>query len=79
MVKRISCRIISSVPFGKTSAGFSSVRRPNSHQYEIGSVPIANIRFKHNCNLGNDNPKAFNIDLGILNDFPIGQILDCYA
>jgi len=79
VVKRISCRVIRSVPFSKTGAGLPSARQPNNHQYESGSVPIANIRLKHNRNPVNDNLKAFNIGLGILNDFPIGQILDCYA
>ena len=50
----------------------------NNHQHERDGVAAADIRPKHISILA-DNPEAFNIGLGILNDFPIGQILDCYA
>ncbi len=78
MVKRISCRVISSVPFSETSAGLLSIRQVNNNRHEVGGVAAADLRLKHNGNLAND-AKSFYIGLETLNDFPIGQILDCYA
>lgn len=77
MVKRISCRVISSAVFSKTGLGAPSVKHPNDRQHEIGDIVATTV-----------NPKAINspvrntdtpdIVLGAP-DFSIGQILDYYA
>ncbi|MGD0785615.1 MAG: hypothetical protein ABR969_07355 [Sedimentisphaerales bacterium] len=74
MIKRVSCRVISSVPFGQTGGRLSSVRLPNNPPDEINYV----TKPKYNSNSGH-NIKAFNIDLGTVDGFPIGQILDYCA
>jgi len=77
VVKRISCRVIRSVPFSKTSAGLVSVRQPNNHEHEIGGVATATVKPKAIINPVR-NTDILSIASGTL-DFPIGQILDCYA
>jgi hypothetical protein len=78
MVKKISCKVISSVPLGQINAGLLSVRLSNNTPYELDDLTAADLGFKHNRNMGH-NLKAFNIGIGIMNSFPIGQILDCRA
>jgi len=74
VVKKIPCRVISTAAFSKTSAGSSS----SKHQHESSGVAVVDVRLEY---IGNPagNPESFNIDMGILNGFPIGQTLDCYA
>ena len=76
MVKRISCRVISSVAFSKPVFGAPSVKQPPAERYEIGET-IATAKPPTIIN------PAQNRDMGgisLLNgDFPIGQILDYYA
>jgi len=72
VVRRISCRVISSVPFSKTP-----VREPNNHEHEMGSVATATVKPKDIINSAR-NTDILSIALEGL-DFPIGQILDCYA
>jgi hypothetical protein len=67
VVRRISCRVISSAPFGKTP-----VREPNNYEHEIG---VADVTAESGAII---NPKG-NTDILSILDFPIGQILDCYA
>jgi hypothetical protein len=50
----------------------------SNHQHERGGVAAAESRLKHISSLA-DNLEAFNIDQGIQNGFPIGQVIDCYA
>jgi hypothetical protein len=70
MAKKIPCKVISSVPLGQINAGSQSVRHSNNYQYEIDDM-CSNLR--HNCNIA----PIFNV--GTINTFPIGQILDCRA
>lgn len=77
MVKRISCRVISSVPFNKTSDGFPSVSQPNNHQYNSGDTGLA-VAKPRTIVIPVKNTDILSIGPRTL-DFPIGQILDCYA
>ncbi len=65
MVKRISCRVIRSVAFGEIS-----------HDREIGNTAAATFHPLAVINPAKDTD-ILNMASGV--DFPIGQILDCYA
>jgi hypothetical protein len=73
MAKKISCKVVSSVPIGQINAGFLSVKHPNNYQYEIDDMAAACFNLRHNCNI------AHIFSPGIMNAFPIGQILDYCA
>lgn len=77
MVKRVSCRVVSSVPFSKMSADLLFVRQPSNHQYKIGETDTTVVRPKIVINPAR-NPDVLIIASETL-DFPIGQILDYYA
>jgi len=77
VVKRISCRVVSSVPFSKTVAGLLPVKQPNDSQHEIGDTVTATVKPRTIINPVR-NTDILSIALGAL-DFPIGQIIDCYA
>ena len=77
MVKKISCRVVSSVPFGKTSGKSLCVRQPNSHHYDSQDF-AADTRLTDIANLAN-HLKSLNAILGTPNDFQTGQVLDFYA
>lgn len=70
MTKRISCKVISSVPIGVTKTTLAPEKDIKEHLCEFYNSPAANIKFtypRHSINIGN------------LNAFPTGQILDCLA
>ena len=77
MVKRISCRVIESVPFDKTSAGLLSVRLPNGHPSDFGGATGATVEPRGIIKPAR-NTDSLSIALGSF-EFPTGQILDCYA
>ena len=77
MVKKISCRVVSSVPFGKTSIKSLSVRRPNSQHYDSQDF-AADTRLTDIANLAN-HLKGLNAILGAPNEFQTGQVVDFYA
>lgn len=78
MIKRISCRVVRSVPLGRSSDALRHARQPNDEHHKIGDVVAVNIRARHN-----GTPVAYTGRLDIagvsVGDSPIGQILDCYV
>jgi len=74
VVKRISCRIISSVPLGKTSAGLSSIMQPNNRQHETGNTAVKPITIFDPV----ETIDILSIASGT-SDYPVGQFVDYYA
>ena len=77
MVKRILCKVISSVPLSKASVTLSLVNHLNNDQHGYGYIAVADMCLKQISN-SSKNYKIPNITLETL-DYPIGQILDCDA
>jgi hypothetical protein len=73
MAKKITCKIVSSVPIGQINAGVLSVRHPNNYQHETDDMTAACFNLKHNRNI------SHSFSPGTMNAFPIGQILDYCA
>lgn len=76
MVKRISCRVISSVAFSKPGFGAASVKQPRDKQYEICDI-VATVKPGTIINpvKSSDMPGISLVNV----EFPTGQILDFYA
>ncbi len=77
MAKRISCRVISSAVFSKTSLREPSVKQPNDRQHEIGDTVTVTVKPGTIINPMR-NADILSVASGT-SDFPIGQIFDCYA
>ena len=78
MIKRISCRVVSSVPLGRSSDALRHAGQPNSEHHKISNAAAVNIRAGHN---GTAITYTGRLDIaGVsIGDSPIGQILDCYV
>ena len=78
MIKRISCRVVSSVPLGKSSDALRHAGQPNNEYHRIGDAAAVNICARHN---GTVVTYTGRLDIaGVsIGDSPIGQILDCYV
>jgi hypothetical protein len=76
LVKRISCRVISSAAFSKPCIGAASVKQPREEQYEIcDTVATVNPRTIIKPVKNRDMP-----GISLLNvEFPTGRILDIFA
>ena len=78
MIKRISCRVVSSKPLGKSSDALRHVRQPGNEHHKISDAAAVNIHARHNS-----TPVTYTGRLDIagvsIDDSPIGQILDCYV
>ena len=76
MVKRISCRVISSVPLSKSRSISRRSSRSDDKRRKIGDTVAANVS-------GPGNSVAYTDRLGITGSFVDdglrGQILDCYV
>jgi hypothetical protein len=75
-VKEISCRVISSAPFGQARVELSSGSRLNKHQYESGNIAGGTCKARSILTSVIDRD-ILSITFGA--DFPTGQILDFYA
>jgi hypothetical protein len=76
VVKRISCRVISSVAFSKPGFGAPYAKQPPDKQHEIcDTVATVKPRTIINPVKNSDMPGISLLNL----DFPTGQILDFYA
>jgi hypothetical protein len=94
MIKRVQCRVISSVPLGKTtdtsrgprsSNDKSDARPPNDRRVNLADKPdridefvADNIRVKHTANSVSRIGWLNSIVVPIY-DAPAGRIFDCYA
>lgn len=76
MVKQISCRVISSVPFSKGSAETSSAGRLNKDLYESGKIAGETSNPGTIVNSVRD-ADILSISFGA--EFPTGQVFDFYA
>jgi hypothetical protein len=77
MVKRVSCRVISSVPLSKTRAGSLSVIQQNDRQDEIGNTGNTAVKPITIFNPV-ENIDILSITSGAL-DYTPGQFIDYYA
>ena len=77
MIKRISCRIIESVSFKKTSSELLCARQSNKHRCKTGNADTTAARLKAVVNTVR-NTGIHSIVSGT-SDFPIGQIVDYHA
>ncbi len=78
MIKRISCRVVRSVPLGESSDALRGARQPANEHHKISNATAVNIHAGHNS-----TPVTYTGRLDIagvsVGDSPIGQILDCYV
>jgi len=76
MIKRISCRVVDSVPLSRSSSIIPRVSRSNDVRLGPGDAVAANFSSP-------SNSVVYTGRLGITRKFAddglIGQILDCYA
>ena len=76
MIKKISCRVVDSVPLGRSSSIIPRVSRSNDERLRPGDTAAANVSSPGNTVL-------YTGRLGITREFVdgslIGQILDCYV
>lgn len=71
MTKKISCRVVKSVPLGKSSDMLWHTSQPSDRHHKVGKTVAANV----NCT---DNP-AEAAGWVCVCEGTIGQILDCYV
>jgi hypothetical protein len=78
MIKRISCRVVRSVPLGESSEALRDARQSVNEYHRIGDAAAVNICARHN---GTVVTYTGRLDIaGVsIGDGPIGQILDCYV
>ena len=78
MIKRISCRVIRSVPLGRSSDALRDARQPSNKHHRISNAAAVNIHSGHN---GTAITYTGRLDIAGVSvvDSPIGQILDCYV
>ena len=78
MIKRISCRVVRSVPLGKSSDALRHAGQPNSEHHKISNAAAVNIHAGHN---GTAITYTGRLDIAGVSivDSPTGQILDCYV
>ena len=89
MAKRISCRVVRTVPLSTSNEALRHVDGSNNKHPKADNVTAANVSRSRNSVR---EPKTYNLALGILaytgrlgtarvsvNDGPIGWILDCYV
>jgi hypothetical protein len=76
MIKKISCRVVGSVPLGRSSSIIPRVSRSNDERLKPGDAVAANVSSPGNSVL-------YTGRLGITKEFVgdslTGQILDCYV
>jgi hypothetical protein len=75
--KRVSCRIISSVPIGSPVTAIQPISQRTERLYESDELHAASFWAKQSHKVKDLN--AFGICMGILNTVPAGQILDYLA
>ncbi|HBG26577.1 MAG: hypothetical protein A2Y10_16245 [Planctomycetes bacterium GWF2_41_51] len=78
MTKKISCRVIKSVHFGVTGTALQPIERMNDCLYESDELNTAKFWFEQ-VKGTIKNIKGFELEKGILNSMPSGQILDYLA
>ena len=75
MVKRISCRVVSSVPLGKSGA-LRYVGQSNDRHSGIGNAVAADAGRPGNSVV---YTAQLRVAGGVFDDCLVGRILDCYA
>ena len=78
MAKKISCRVVRSVPLDGSGNMFRRANQSNNKHSETGDVTGVNIR---RGDIGNSviYTGGLNITRVSVNGYPTGQILDCYV
>ena len=78
MVKRISCRVVSSVALGKSSDVLRRGGRSDNKHHRVGDIVVMSVPAR--C-AGNwvTYMGQFGVARVFIDDGPIGQILDCYV
>jgi hypothetical protein len=77
MKKRITCRIVNSVPTGCEERAIEPRKEQSQYLHEEDQLQAANFWAKQASKTTNVN--AFGICMGILNSVPTGQIVDYLA
>lgn len=78
MAKRIPCRVVRSVPLGKSSDALRYASRSNNKHYKTGDVAAVDAQVRH----GSDSviyTGQLDITRVSIDDGLTGQILDCYV
>lgn len=78
MIKRISCRVVSSVPLDRSSDALRGARQPDNKHHKISNAAAVNIHAGHNSTVVTYTGRLDIAGVSI-GDSPIGQILDCYV
>lgn len=78
MIKRISCRVVRSIPLGKSSDALRHAGQPNNEYHRIGDAAAVNIRARQSSTPVTYTGRSDIAEVSI-GDNPIGQILDCYV
>ncbi len=78
MVKKISCRVVSSVPLGKSGEALRHVWGSNNKRHRVGDIVAVNIPVRHAGGLVTYTSR-FGIARALIDNGPMGQILDCYV
>lgn len=76
MVKKISCRVLNSGPFGKSGDRLPYVSRPNNNHQEDGGVSAAKTKDASNTVTYTNYSSTARISI---DNSPTGQIVDCYV
>jgi len=76
VVKRISCRVVKSVPLSKSGDALWHARRSNNKHRKISNIAGTDVGLRHTSDsftyTGRRNTERVSID------DKLGQILDCY-
>ena len=78
MIKRISCRVVRSVPLGKSSDALRHVRQPGNEHHKISDAAAVNIHSRHNST-SVAYTRLLDITSVSIDNGLTGQILDCYV
>ena len=71
MTKKIRCKVVKSVPLGKSSDMLWRTSQPSDRHHKVGKTVAANVNYT-------DNP-ARAAGWVCLGENATGQILDCYV
>ena len=78
MVKRISCRVIRTVPLGKSGDALRYVWGSSNKRHKVGDIVAVNITVRH-ADGSVTYASRFGIARVLIDNGPMGQILDCYV
>ncbi|MHC4460076.1 MAG: hypothetical protein ACYS6W_14090 [Planctomycetota bacterium] len=78
MIKRISCRVVRTVPLGRSSDALRHGGQPGNEQHRIDDAATVNIYASHNGTFVTYTGRLDTAGVS-MGDSPMGQILDCYV